>query len=49
MLLSWVPLIGDVLVALAGAARMPFWKFAAWTAVGKCGRYVAVAVAVAQW
>lgn len=48
MLLSWVPLVGDVLVALAGAAVMPFWKFAAWMAVGKCVRYVAVAVAIAQ-
>ena len=46
MLLSWVPLVGDVLVALAGAARMPFAMFAVWTALGKCARYVAVALAV---
>ena len=46
MLLSWVPLIGDGLVLLAGAAGMSFWKFAVWTAVGKCARYVAVALAV---
>jgi membrane protein YqaA with SNARE-associated domain len=46
MLMSWVPLIGDVLVALAGAARMSFWRFAIWTALGKCARYVAVALAV---
>ena len=48
MLLSWVPLIGDVLVALAGAAMMPFWRFVIWTAAGKCGRYVAIAFAVRQ-
>ena len=48
MLLSWVPLIGDVLVGLAGAARMPFWTFALWTAVGKGARYVAVAFAAGQ-
>jgi membrane protein YqaA with SNARE-associated domain len=48
MLLSWVPLIGDALVVLAGAAGMPFWRFGAWTAVGKCARYVAVALAVEQ-
>jgi membrane protein YqaA with SNARE-associated domain len=48
MLLSWVPLVGDVLVALAGAARMPFGMFAVWTALGKCARYVAVALAVDQ-
>lgn len=46
MLLSWVPLIGDVLVLLAGAARMPFLTFAVWTSLGKFGRYVAVALAV---
>jgi membrane protein YqaA with SNARE-associated domain len=48
MLLSWVPLIGDVLVALAGVAAMPFWWFAAWTAAGKLARYLAVALAVQQ-
>jgi membrane protein YqaA with SNARE-associated domain len=46
MLLSWVPFIGDVLVILAGAARMSFWVFFAWTAAGKCARYTAVALAV---
>ena len=46
MLLSWVPLIGDVLVVLAGAARMRFWTFAVWTTAGKCARYAAVAVAI---
>ena len=48
LLLSWVPLVGDVLVALAGAARMPFGRFAAWTTVGKAARYVAVALAVTR-
>jgi membrane protein YqaA with SNARE-associated domain len=37
-----------VLVMLAGAARMPFWRFAAWTTAGKCARYVAVVFAVEQ-
>ena len=46
MLLSWVPLVGDVLVLLAGGARMPVPRFVAWTLVGKCARYVAVALAV---
>jgi membrane protein YqaA with SNARE-associated domain len=49
LLLSWVPLVGDVLVVLAGAARMPFWTFLAWTTIGKCARYVAVALAVRQF
>lgn len=43
MLLSWVPLIGDVLVAAAGAAGMPFAAFSFWTIAGKAARYAAVA------
>jgi membrane protein YqaA with SNARE-associated domain len=46
MMLSWVPVIGDLLVALAGAARRPFWRFAVWMSIGKFARYVAVALAV---
>jgi membrane protein YqaA with SNARE-associated domain len=46
LLLSWVPLIGDVFVALAGAARMPVVPFLAWTTIGKAARYVVVALAV---
>src|SRR5687767_10539164 len=39
LLASWVPLIGDALVALAGAARMPFARFSIWTLIGKAVRY----------
>jgi membrane protein YqaA with SNARE-associated domain len=46
LLLSWVPLIGDLIVALAGAARMPLVPMVAWTTLGKLVRYVAVALAV---
>lgn len=46
MLLSWVPLIGDVLVLLAGAARMPAWRFVGWMTIGKALRYVAIALVV---
>lgn len=49
LLLSWVPVIGDALVALAGAARMRFGHFAIWTALGKLARYLALALAVASW
>lgn len=48
MLLSWVPLLGDVLVLLAGAARMPIGPFLAWTIAGKAARYIAVALAVSS-
>ncbi len=43
LLLSWVPVIGDVMVALAGAMRVPFTRFSLWVALGKAARYVAVA------
>ena len=43
LLLSWVPIIGDALVAVAGAARMPFARFSIWTVLGKLARYVIVA------
>ena len=43
LLLSWVPVVGDGLVALAGAARVPFARFSFWTIAGKGGRYLAVA------
>jgi membrane protein YqaA with SNARE-associated domain len=47
LLLSWAPVIGDALVALAGAARMPFGAFSFWVALGKGLRYLAVAWAAA--
>ena len=43
LLLSWVPILGDALVALAGAMRLPFGVFSIWVAVGKGARYLAVA------
>lgn len=43
LLLSWVPLIGDAIVALAGASRVPFAVFSLWTVIGKAARYAAVA------
>ncbi len=46
LLLSWVPVLGDALVALAGAMRVPFGSFSVWVALGKAARYAAVAWAV---
>ena len=43
LLLSWVPLVGDALVALAGVAHVPFISFSLWTIIGKAARYAAVA------
>ncbi len=39
-LLSWLPIIGDPLCALAGWLRMPFWPCVAYMAIGKLARYV---------
>jgi membrane protein YqaA with SNARE-associated domain len=41
--LSWVPLVGDALVAAAGAASTHFGWFSFWVVLGKAVRYAAVA------
>lgn len=43
MLLSWVPVLGDALVAVARAAAMPFGGFSLALVIGKALRYVTVA------
>ena len=43
LLLSWVPVIGDAFVALAGAAAIRFAVFSIWVVIGKAARYAAVA------
>jgi len=45
-LLSWLPLVGDPLCAVAGWLRMPFWPCIAYMAVGKFGRYVVMTAAL---
>lgn len=42
LLLSWVPIVGDAIVALAGGLKMDFKMFSLWTATGKFLRYAAV-------
>lgn len=42
LLLSWVPIVGDAIVALAGGLKMDFRMFSVWTAAGKLLRYAAV-------
>ncbi len=39
-LLSWLPVVGDPLCAVAGWLRLPFWPCLAYMAVGKFGRYL---------
>ena len=39
-LLSWLPLVGDPLCALAGWLKLPFWPCLLYMAIGKFLRYV---------
>ena len=39
-LLSWLPVVGDPLCAVAGWLRFPFWPCVLYMAIGKFGRYV---------
>ena len=41
--LSWVPIIGDAIVAAAGVAKLPVLRFSLWTIAGKLFRYIVVA------
>ena len=46
--LSFLPVIGDPLCAVAGWLKMPFWTCLSWMAVGKLLRYV-VLTALLLW
>jgi len=39
-LLSWLPIVGDPLCAVAGWAKLPFWPCAFYMLIGKFLRYV---------
>ncbi len=43
-LLSWLPLVGDPLCAVAGWLRLPFWPCLGYMAIGKLLRYVVMTV-----
>lgn len=47
-LLSWLPLVGDPLCAVAGWLRLAFWPCVAYMAIGKCLRYISL-TAAALW
>jgi membrane protein YqaA with SNARE-associated domain len=42
LLLSWLPVVGDAIVAVAGAVGVRFMPFSAWVIVGKLARYAIV-------
>ncbi len=45
-LLSWLPVVGDPLCAVAGWLRLPFWPCLAYMAVGKFLRYLTMTAAL---
>ena len=48
-LLSWLPIIGDPLCALAGWLRLPFWPCVAYMAIGKVLRYLTMTTVLLWW
>ena len=44
--LSFLPVVGDPLCAVAGWLRLPFWPCLAWMALGKFIRYVSMTAAL---
>jgi membrane protein YqaA with SNARE-associated domain len=45
-LVSWLPIVGDPLCAVAGWLRLPFWPCVGYMALGKFIRYVLMTVAL---
>jgi membrane protein YqaA with SNARE-associated domain len=45
-LLSWLPIVGDPLCAVAGWLRLPFWPCVGYMAIGKFARYVTMTAAL---
>jgi membrane protein YqaA with SNARE-associated domain len=45
-LLSWLPLVGDPLCAVAGWLRLPFWRCLGYMLIGKFLRYLVMTTAL---
>ena len=45
-LLSWLPVVGDPLCAVAGWLKLPFWPCVMYMAIGKFGRYLVFTAAL---
>ncbi len=45
-LLSWLPIVGDPLCAVAGWAKLPFWPCAGYMLIGKFLRYLCMTAAL---
>lgn len=49
LLLSWLPIIGDPLTAVAGGLRVGFLRFVVLVSVGKAARYAFILTAFNLW
>lgn len=47
-LLSWLPIVGDPLCAVAGWLRLPFWPCVVYMAIGKFLRYLLMTAGLTQ-
>ncbi len=45
-LLSWLPIVGDPLCAVAGWLKLPFWPCFIYMAIGKLARYITMTAAL---
>jgi membrane protein YqaA with SNARE-associated domain len=45
-LLSWLPIVGDPLCAVAGWLKLPFWPCLLYMTLGKLARYITMTVAL---
>ena len=45
-LLSWLPIVGDPLCAVAGWLKLPFWPCVFYMTIGKFGRYLVMTAAL---
>jgi len=45
-LMSWLPIVGDPLCAVAGWLKLPFWRCVGYMAIGKFARYVTMTSAM---
>ena len=48
-LLSWLPLVGDPLCAIAGWLKLSFWPCVVYMAIGKFLRYTTMTAALLWW
>ncbi|MFT3664397.1 YqaA family protein [Piscinibacter sp.] len=48
-LLSWLPVVGDPLCAVAGWLRLPFWPCVFYMAIGKFARYLVWTALLLWW